>query len=72
MACGKAELEVSGDVSDGSQDQQHRPQTASHSVVEEGTENNPNPTTSSNSPAFKLDKRLQQTRIKTLDKKIFL
>jgi hypothetical protein len=56
MACGKAELGVSDDVSDGSQDHQHRPQTASHCVVEEGEENNPNPTTSRNSPAFKLDK----------------
>lgn len=72
MACGKAELGVSGDVSDGSQDQHHKPQTASHCVVEEGAENNLNPTTSSNSPAFKLDKRLQQTWIKTLDKKILL
>jgi hypothetical protein len=61
MACGKAELGVSGDVSDGSQDQQHRPQTASHCIVEEGAENNPKQTTSNNSPGFKLDKRLQQT-----------
>ena len=61
MVCGKAELGVSGDVSDGSQDQQHRPQRASHCVVEEGAENNPNLTTSRNSTAFKLDKRLQQT-----------
>jgi len=61
MACGKAELEVGGDVSDGSQDQQRRPQTASHCVVEEGAENYPDPTTSSNPVAFKLDKRLQQS-----------
>jgi len=61
MACGKAELGVSSDVSDGSQDQEHRPHTATHCVVEEEAENNPNPTTSRNSQAFKLDKRLQQT-----------
>jgi hypothetical protein len=44
MACGKAELGVSGYVSDGSHDQQQRPQTASYCVVEEGAENNPKPT----------------------------